>query len=85
MPLDGRPPPAIRAGGTADVGSVLPFLDDRVTWLIAEARAAGAVLLRVDCWAGASRLVQWYEEQGFRRVSTFDVGEWRGQLFELRV
>jgi GNAT superfamily N-acetyltransferase len=173
MPQDDRPRPAIRAGGPADVGSVVALLDDRVAWLtdrgqtgqwgttpfsampkrvamaegwaassglclavdeageaigalvlgdapdhvptvavpevyvallvtarraagmgvgaalvghaVAEARAAGAALLRVDCWAGAPRLVQWYEEQGFRRVSTFDVGVWRGQLFEQHI
>jgi GNAT superfamily N-acetyltransferase len=29
---------------------------------VEEARAAGVSLLRVDCWAGAPRLVAWYEE-----------------------
>jgi GNAT superfamily N-acetyltransferase len=54
-----------------------------------EARAAGADLVRVDCWAGAPRLVAWYEEQGVVPVQPLTVqipgGEWHGQLFELRL
>ena len=52
---------------------------------IAEAREAGIRLLRVDCWAGVDRLVHWYEQQGFVPVERFHVGEWEGQLFELRL
>lgn len=50
------------------------------------ARDAGVGLLRVDCWAGAPRLVQWYEDQGFTRAGTFTVmnGEWTGQVFAMR-
>jgi ribosomal protein S18 acetylase RimI-like enzyme len=43
----------------------------------------GAGVLRVDCWAGAPSLVAWYERQGFRRSTTFDVGGWVGQVFEM--
>lgn len=50
-----------------------------------EARHAGVSLVRVDCWAGAQRLVRWYEEQGFVPVERFSVGDWQGQLFELRI
>jgi GNAT superfamily N-acetyltransferase len=50
-----------------------------------EARAAGVELVRVDCWAGAPTLVAWYERQGFVPVERFRVGEWKGQLFELRI
>jgi GNAT superfamily N-acetyltransferase len=50
-----------------------------------EARAAEVELVRVDCWAGAPRLVQWYVEQGFEPVERFAVGEWEGQLFERRL
>jgi len=50
-----------------------------------EARAADLGLVRVDCWAGAPRLVRWYEQQGFVPVERFRVGEWEGQLFELRI
>jgi GNAT superfamily N-acetyltransferase len=54
-----------------------------------EARAAGLRLVRVDCWAGAPRLVRWYEEQGFMPTERFAIGfatdEWQGQLFELRL
>ena len=50
----------------------------------ADARRAGSVLLRVDCWAGAPTLVAWYEGQGFIRSTTFEVGDdWRGQVFEM--
>ena len=46
-------------------------------------RAAGAAVLRVDCWAGAPPLVAWYERQGFVRSGTFDVGGWIGQVFTM--
>jgi GNAT superfamily N-acetyltransferase len=42
----------------------------------------GVEVLRVDCWAGAPTLVGWYEAQGFARSGTFDVGGWKGQVFE---
>jgi GNAT superfamily N-acetyltransferase len=48
------------------------------------AREAGLPLLRVDCWAGAPRLVAFYEEQGFVRDGTFDVRGWIGQVFSMR-
>jgi GNAT superfamily N-acetyltransferase len=50
-----------------------------------EARAAGAAVLRVDCWAGAPPLVAWYERQGFRRSGSFDVRGWIGQVFTMRL
>lgn len=47
------------------------------------ARERGAVLLRVDCWAGAPGLVAWYESCGFTRSHTFRAqGDWRGQVLE---
>ena len=49
------------------------------------AREAGLPLLRVDCWAGAPRLVAFYEEQGFVRDGTFDVRGWVGQVFSMRL
>ena len=49
------------------------------------ARDAGVRLLRVDCWAGAPRLVEFYEAQGFVRDGTFDVGGWTGQVFSMRL
>jgi GNAT superfamily N-acetyltransferase len=61
------------------VGSLL------VRRAIDEARERGVRLLRVDCWAGAPRLVAWYEEQGFVPTERFHVGAWEGQLFELRI
>lgn len=63
----------------ADIGGVL------VRRALAEARAADLGLVRVDCWAGAPRLVRWYEEQGFRPIERFRVGDWEGQLFGLRL
>jgi GNAT superfamily N-acetyltransferase len=58
-------------------------------WLVdcalAEARAGGVALVRVDCWAGAPSLVAWYEARGFRRAGRFTVRprdrEWVGQVF----
>ena len=52
---------------------------------VALAREAGLPLLRVDCWAGAPRLVAFYEEQGFARDGTFDVRGWIGQVFSMRL
>jgi GNAT superfamily N-acetyltransferase len=49
------------------------------------ARDAGVGVLRVDCWAGAPRLVAFYEEQGFARDGTFDVKGWKGQVFVMRL
>ena len=55
---------------------------------VADAKAAGSRLLRVDCWADAPTLVAWYERQGFVRSDTFRVnvrGTWNGQVFEMRL
>jgi GNAT superfamily N-acetyltransferase len=52
--------------------------------LVAHARTlAAGRLLRVDCWAGAPRLVRFYEEQGFVRDGTFVVGGWHGQVLSM--
>jgi ribosomal protein S18 acetylase RimI-like enzyme len=51
----------------------------------AEAREAGAVLLRVDCWADAPELVTWYERQGFRRSGTFELDGRHGQVLTMQV
>jgi GNAT superfamily N-acetyltransferase len=55
-----------------------------------EARARGAGLLRVDCYAGNDgELVRYYERQGFTRTATFTVdrpeGPWPGQILEQRL
>jgi GNAT superfamily N-acetyltransferase len=47
-----------------------------------EARAAGAEVLRVDCWAGVPELAAHYERLGFHRTGTFDVGGWPGVILE---
>ena len=52
---------------------------------VALARDAGVPLLRVDCWAGAPKLVGFYEAQGFVRDGTFDVRGWQGQVFSMRL
>jgi GNAT superfamily N-acetyltransferase len=67
-----------RRAGTG-IGSAL------VQRAVTEARDAGVRLLRVDCWAGAPSLVRWYEAQGFVPTERFAVGDWQGQLFELRI
>jgi ribosomal protein S18 acetylase RimI-like enzyme len=68
-----------RAHAGEDIGGAL------VRRAYDEAEAAGIELVRVDCWAGAPRLVRWYEEQGFTVTSRFRVGAWEGQLFERRL
>ncbi|MFE9039884.1 GNAT family N-acetyltransferase [Streptomyces sp. NPDC007818] len=51
-----------------------------------ETRREGVSLLRVDCFAGSEgRLVAYYERQGFIRTDLFTVGEWPGQVLEMRV
>jgi GNAT superfamily N-acetyltransferase len=67
-----------RHAGTG-IGSAL------VERAVTEARMAGVELLRVDCWAGAPSLVGWYEAQGFVATEGFAVGDWQGQLLELRI
>ena len=49
------------------------------------AREAGVDLVRVDCWAGAPKLVAFYEDQGFVRDGMFDVRGWPGQVFSMRL
>jgi GNAT superfamily N-acetyltransferase len=54
------------------------------------ARAQGARLLRLDCYAGDDRaLVAYYEKQGFSATETFSVEirdtQWPGQVMELRL
>ena len=59
--------------------------DALVARAAAETARAGRALLRVDCWAGAPRLVRWYEEQGFTPTETFTVHDWTGQVFAMPV
>jgi GNAT superfamily N-acetyltransferase len=66
-----------RAHAGEDIGGAL------VRRAVAEARAAGVTLLRVDCWAGAPPLVAWYERQGFHRSGTFELDGWRGQVLSM--
>src|SRR4051812_49779862 len=63
-----------RAHARSDIGGAL------VRRAYDEAQERGIGLVRVDCWAGAPRLVRWYEEQGFTKTETFTVGEWHGQV-----
>jgi GNAT superfamily N-acetyltransferase len=52
----------------------------------AEAAAQGVSLVRVDCYAGGDgRLVRYYESQGFTRTESFTVGEWPGQILQMRL
>jgi GNAT superfamily N-acetyltransferase len=66
-----------RAHAGKDIGAAL------VHRAIKETRTAGLALLRVDCWAGAPRLVGWYERQGFHRSGTFTVRGWYGQVLSM--
>jgi len=47
--------------------------------------AAGRKMLRLDCWAGNSRLISYYEAAGFRRGGTASVGEFEVVLFEKKI
>ncbi|EER41245.1 conserved hypothetical protein [Histoplasma capsulatum H143] len=51
------------------------------------ANKAGALLLRLDCYAGGDgKLVQFYESQGFKRFESFKVkGEWPCQVLAQRL
>ncbi|MDP9848066.1 GNAT family N-acetyltransferase [Streptosporangium lutulentum] len=52
----------------------------------AEAAEQGITLVRVDCYAGDDgRLVTYYESRGFTRTETFSVGEWPGQILQMRL
>jgi GNAT superfamily N-acetyltransferase len=68
-----------RAHAGEDVGGEL------IRRAIKETRTAGIHLLRVDCWAGAPGLVEWYERQGFRRTGTFTVRDWHGQVLSMEL
>jgi GNAT superfamily N-acetyltransferase len=61
------------------VGAAL--LDDAA----AEARAAGARRLRVDCWAGVPELPAAYERLGFVRTGAFEADGWPGVILERRI
>ncbi|MEV0442576.1 GNAT family N-acetyltransferase [Streptomyces spectabilis] len=55
---------------------------------VAETRAQGVSLLRVDCYAGnGGKLVAYYESNGFVRTETFTAkdGTWPGQVLAMRV
>lgn len=48
-----------------------------------QTRAAGLNYIRVDCYGGGDgSLVRFYERCGYKRLSTFDVEGWPGQLLE---
>lgn len=66
---------ASRAPGARGAGRrLMAFADE-------EAARARVDRLRVDCYAGGSgRLVEFYESCGYRRVQTFTVRDWPGQL-----
>lgn len=40
----------------------------------------GARMMRVDCWADSTSLIDFYEQQGFTRQGLFDLRGWRGQV-----
>ncbi len=62
-----------------DIGSAL------VREAVGLARRRGAVVVRVDCWAGAPGLIAWYERQGFTRCGSFEQNGWIGQIFEMNL
>jgi GNAT superfamily N-acetyltransferase len=68
-----------RALAGRDIGARL------ISHAAALARDARLPLLRVDCWAGAPALVEFYERQRFVRDGMFDVKGWKGQVFSMRL
>jgi GNAT superfamily N-acetyltransferase len=50
---------------------------------IREARASGCEVLRVDCWAGAPGLVDWYRRQGFVPAGQYQRQGLTGQVFSM--
>ena len=72
----------IRRGGPGDADAVIALFDEAVAWMVARGQTGQ---LRVDCWAGAPKLVGFYEAQGFVRDGTFDVRGWPGQVFVMRL
>ncbi|MEV0972188.1 GNAT family N-acetyltransferase [Microtetraspora glauca] len=55
-------------------------------WAREEAAGRGVGVLRVDCYAGDDgNLVKYYERMGFSRTLAFKVGEWPGQILEMRI
>jgi GNAT superfamily N-acetyltransferase len=68
-----------RARAGEGIGSAL------IADAVALTRAAGVALLSTDCWAGAPRLVRWYEQHGFAAGAAFLVGAWPAQQLARRV
>jgi GNAT superfamily N-acetyltransferase len=66
-----------RAHAGRGIGALL--VDDAATF----ARAAGAQVLRTDCWERSPRLVRWYEEHGFERTDVVSVDGWPAQLLRM--
>jgi GNAT superfamily N-acetyltransferase len=52
---------------------------------VREARTAGRIVLRVDCWAGAPGLVRWYQRQGFTLTDRYEWRGFAGQIFSMPV
>jgi RimJ/RimL family protein N-acetyltransferase len=52
---------------------------------VTEARQRRCEQIRVDCWAGASGLIAWYERQGFARSDRFELNGWTGQIFAMPI
>jgi GNAT superfamily N-acetyltransferase len=66
-----------RARSGRGIGALL--VGDAVT----RARAAGALVLRTDCWERSPRLVRWYEAHGFERAGVVDVDGWPAQMLRM--
>jgi GNAT superfamily N-acetyltransferase len=51
-------------------------------WAESEARQAGKIFLRLDCWAGNQALCAYYERAGFERRSTITLDGFAIALYE---
>jgi GNAT superfamily N-acetyltransferase len=91
----GEAPPYVRAAERPELYIQLLLASRRhagerigarlVAVAVDEAREAGCAVLRVDCWADAPALVDWYRGQGFDPTGTFEQHGWRGQILDMGI
>lgn len=55
---------------------------DLLRWAEEYAREQGKTTIYLDCWAEHPDLPGYYEQAGYLPRTEFNVGEWRGLLFE---
>jgi GNAT superfamily N-acetyltransferase len=56
-----------------------------IMWALEQARASGAIYLRLDCWAENPRLRAYYQGLGFEECDRYVDEGWPGVVMQLRV